>query len=200
MPEAVSEAICSLARSKGLPVHLDGARLFNAAVASGRTAAQLAAPFDSVMFCLSKGLGAPVGSILAGSARFIEDALRARKRFGGGMRQAGILAAAGIVALQENIPRLAEDHQNARRLGERIAALPGLEIDLSTLETNIIVFRVRLSGFPAPKLVEQWKTEGVLALPLDDTQVRAVTHYDVSREQVDFAGDRLESVLRSVGR
>jgi threonine aldolase len=199
LPEAVSEAICALARSKGLPVHLDGARLFNAAVASGRTAAQLASPFDSVMFCLSKGLGAPVGSILAGSARFIEDALKARKRFGGGMRQAGVLAAAGIVALQENITRLAEDHENARRLGERIAALPGLEIDLATLETNIVVFRVRLPGFPASKLVERWKGEGVLALPLDDTQVRAVTHYDVSREQVERAGDRLESIVRSVG-
>jgi threonine aldolase len=200
MPDRVSEEICALVRSKGVPSHLDGARLFNAAVATGRTAAQIAAPFDSVMFCLSKGLGAPVGSILCGPARFIEDALKARKRFGGGMRQAGILAAAGIVALRENVARLAEDHQNARCLGERISLLPGIEIDLARLETNIVVFRVHLPGLSAPKLVERWKGEGVLALALDDTQVRVVTHYDVSREQIEQAGESLESIVRGQER
>src|SRR5437867_10084371 len=130
VPEEETEAICVLARAERIPTHLDGARIFNAAVARGCDAAALARACDSVMFCLSTGLGAPVGSILAGPATFIEEALRVRKRMGGGMRQAGVLAAAGIVALRENVERLSEDHANARRLAEAVAGLKGLAIDM----------------------------------------------------------------------
>src|SRR6267378_2522657 len=123
-PLSVAESICSLARTQRIPIHLDGARLFTAAVAVREDAAELARPFDSVMFCLSKGLGAPVGSLVCGPAGFVDEALRVRKRMGGGMRQAGILAAAGLVALEENVERLAEDHDNARHLAEGIAGIP----------------------------------------------------------------------------
>jgi len=199
-PQPEAEAICDLARGQGIPVHLDGARLFNAAVASGRGAAELARPFDSVMFCLSKGLGAPVGSLLAGARDFIDEALRVRKRLGGGMRQSGVLAAAGLVALEQNVARLAEDHAHARRLAGRLASFPGLSVDPGRVETNILIFEVAGPGLDAPGLVERWKESGVLSLALDDRQVRVVTHYDVSRTQIDAAADRLETILSRAAR
>ncbi len=199
-PQAEAEGICDLARGHGIPVHLDGARLWNAAIASGRSAAVLARPFDSVMFCLSKGLGAPVGSMLVGPQSFIDEALRVRKRLGGGMRQAGVLAAAGLVALEQNLARLADDHAHARRLAARLAAIDGLEVDPARVETNILIFGVSGSTPAAPELVERWKASGVLALALDERQVRVVTHYDVSGRQIDAAADRLERILSRVRR
>jgi threonine aldolase len=196
LPASEAEVIGALARTQRLPTHLDGARLFNAAVALGRDPADLARPFDSVMFCLSKGLGAPVGSVLAGPAPFIEEALRVRKRLGGGMRQAGVLAACGIVALEENVERLAEDHQNARRLAEGIAGLRGLAVDLAKVQTNIVLFRVAAPAVSAHDVVRRWKEQGVLALALDDTQIRAVTHYDVNRAGIERALDGLARILR----
>jgi len=195
LPPDVAGAIAEVARAAKLPLHLDGARLFNAAVAAGRPAADLARPFDSVMFCLSKGLGAPVGSILAGPAAFIEEALRVRKRLGGGMRQAGILAAAGIVALDQHIERLADDHAMARRLAERVVALPRCRVDAGRVETNILIFSVTDAGMPAPRLVERWKDAGVLALALDGTRIRVVTHYDVTPADIEAAADRLEGIV-----
>jgi threonine aldolase len=195
-PVTGAETICTMARAQRIPVHLDGARLFNAAVALGKTPAELARPFDSVMFCLSKGLGAPVGSLICGPAGFIEEALRVRKRLGGGMRQAGVLAAAGLVALEENVERLSEDHANARRLAEGIAAIPGLSIEAARVQTNIVVFSVAPAGITAPEIVEDWKDAGVLALAIDDVQVRAVTHYDVDRAGIERALVVLSRLLR----
>src|SRR5881397_2873960 len=186
-PVGDSESICSLARAQNIPVHLDGARLFNAAVALRRKPDDLARPFDSLMICLSKGLGAPVGSVLCGPKGFIDEGLRVRKRLGGGMRQAGVLAAAGLVALQENVERLAEDHQNALRLAEGISGIRGLSIESARVQTNIVVFEVVGDGITAKEVVGRWKEEGVLALAIDETQVRAVTHYDVDRAGVERA-------------
>ncbi len=194
-PQSSAEAVCRLARDRSIPTHLDGARIFNAASALSRPSAELSGPFDSVMFCLSKGLGAPVGSILAGPAGFIDEALRVRKRLGGGMRQSGVIAAAGIVALHEHVERLAEDHHAARLLAERVAAIEGLEIDLARVQTNIVIFEVRVDGMTAGDLVDRWRAAGVLSLAIDERRVRAVTHYDVSRAQIDTACERLASMM-----
>jgi threonine aldolase len=181
-PKERFREVTELARRRGLKVHLDGARIFNAAVASGLSAAHLAEGTDSVMFCLSKGLAAPVGSILAGSGAFIEEAVAVRKRMGGGMRQVGILAAAGIVALETMVSRLADDHANARLLSERLAEIPGIEIDPASVETNIVIFRT--TKVDAPAFVERLKGAGVLCLPVSADQVRMITHADVTRDQV----------------
>jgi threonine aldolase len=181
-PRERFRAVTELARKRGLKVHLDGARIFNASVASGVPAAQLAEGADSVMFCLSKGLGAPVGSMLAGTKPFIEEAVAVRKRMGGGMRQVGILAAAGLVALETMVDRLADDHANARILAERLAEIPGIEVDPGSVETNIVIFRTR--KIAAATLVDRLKAAGVLCLSISTDQVRMVTHADVTRDQV----------------
>jgi threonine aldolase len=191
VPPERAAAIADLARERRIPAHLDGARLFNAAAALAVPAAALARPFDSVMVCLSKGLGAPVGSVVAGPRGFVEEALRVRKRLGGGMRQAGVLAAAGLVALRDGPPRLAEDHANARRLAERVASIAGLSIDPSRVHTNIVVFEVSAPGRSAPEVVGGWREAGVLALAIDGRRVRAVTHYDVDRRGIEAAADAL---------
>ena len=175
-------AVVELARRRGLKVHLDGARIFNASVASGVPAASLAEGTDSVMFCLSKGLGAPVGSMLVGTGAFIEEAVAMRKRMGGGMRQVGVLAAAGLVALETEVARLGEDHANARLLAERLAEIPGIGIDPSTVETNIVIFRT--GRIAAASLVDSLRAAGVLCLSVSADKVRMVTHHDVSRDQV----------------
>jgi threonine aldolase len=191
-PAAQFQEVVALARSRNLKVHLDGARIFNAAVASGMPARRLAEGTDSVMFCLSKGLCAPVGSLLAGGKYFIEQAVQVRKRMGGGMRQAGILAAAGLVALDTMVDRLAEDHAHARRLADRVSGIPGLEIDPAAVETNIVIFRT--TRRPAAELVERLAGEGVLCLPVAADRVRMVTHADISGEAIDQAGDALRRV------
>jgi threonine aldolase len=199
-PQEEMEAIGALARERRIPIHLDGARLFNAAVATGRPASDLARPFDSVMFCLSKGLGAPVGSLLLGPAGFIDEALRVRKRMGGGMRQAGVLAAAGLVALRDNVERLAEDHARARRLAERVAAIRGLSIDPALVQTNIVIFEVTPPDLGAPEVVARLKEDGVLALAIGERQVRAVTHYDVGDAGIARACDSLARIVASAAR
>src|SRR5580700_290367 len=163
-----------------LPVHLDGARIFNAATALGIPVAELTSGFSSVMFCLSKGLCAPVGSMLVGSRSFIEQARLVRKALGGGMRQAGILAAAGLIALEEMPKRLAEDHANARFLAESLAELPQVEIDLETVQTNIVIFELKATRGPGPMLA-RLKQRGVLAGIAAAHQIRFVTHNDVDR-------------------
>src|SRR5215207_1318830 len=196
MTRARTEEICARAHAAGLAVHLDGARVFNAAAALGETVAALARPVDSVMFCLSKGLGAPVGSMLLGTRGFVEEARAWRKLLGGGMRQAGVLAAAGLVALEESPPRLPEDHANARRLAEGVAALPGVRIDPASVQTNIVIFDVKATGLAADEICARVRTShGVLCSGFGDS-IRMVTHYDVTREDIDIALDALRQVLK----
>ena len=194
MARARTEEICEKAHGKNLPVHLDGARIFNAATALNETVANLARPADSVMFCLSKGLGAPVGSMLLGTRAFIDEARVIRKMLGGGMRQAGVLAAAGLVALQETPKQLPEDHANARRLADGLAELAGVKIDPERVVTNIVIFDVADTGMAADEICAQLRARGVLASGFG-TSIRMVTHYDVSREDIDTALRELQSVL-----
>ncbi|HXH10556.1 MAG TPA: low-specificity L-threonine aldolase [Alphaproteobacteria bacterium] len=189
-------AIREYALSVGVPMHLDGARLMNACVATGLTPKDYAVYFDSCTLCLSKGLGAPVGSLIIGSKAFIERAHRFRKQFGGGMRQAGILAAAGIYALQHNVERLAEDHLNAKRLASGIADIDGLDVDVNAVETNIVYFHVRKAGLTVPMLLERLKAEGVLMGGTGPTSIRAVTHLDVDKEGIDRAIEVLHAAMR----
>jgi threonine aldolase len=183
-------AIGALAAVRGLARHLDGARLFNAEVASGIPACEWAAQFDSVSLCLSKGLGAPIGSLICGSRELIARAHRARKQLGGGMRQAGVIAAAGLWALEHNVERLAEDHANARRLAEGLASLPGVEL-VAKPETNMVVFRVP----DAAGLVKRAAARGVLLGAIAADRIRAVTHLDVARDDIDQAVRVLGGVL-----
>ncbi len=177
-------------------MHLDGARLLNACVATGLTPRDYAQYFDSCTLCLSKGLGAPVGSLVIGSNEFMAQAHRFRKQFGGGMRQAGILAAAGIYALEHNVERLAEDHLNAKRLAQGIADIDGLDVDVNGVVTNILFFHVRLPGLTVPMLLERLKAEGVLMVGTGPKSIRAVTHLDVSKEGIDRAIEALRQVVR----
>jgi threonine aldolase len=190
------EAILDVGRRHRLPVHFDGARIFNAAVALGVPAAALAAGFDSLMFSLSKGLGAPVGSLLCGRRDFIHEARRVRKMFGGGMRQVGILAAAGRIALRKGPARLPEDHENAARLAHALAGLRGIELDPATVRTNIVIFRLtpELCGGSATEFLGRSEAAGVLGGAVNEEKVRFVTHRDVSREQIDRAIERIARI------
>ncbi len=186
-PLQLLEEIWAGAAAHKLPLHLDGARIFNAAVALGVDVKTLTRGFDTVMFCLSKGLGAPVGSMLVGSAELMMRARIFRKALGGGMRQVGVLAAAGLIALEEGPKHLAEDHANARLLAEALAHIGGVAIDLDSVETNIVVFRLT-NGMRGADLVVRLKGRGVLANALGPDLVRLVTHRDVSRNEcVDAA-------------
>jgi len=186
--------ICEGAHALGIPVHLDGARLFNAAAALSETVAALAAPCDSVMFCLSKGLGAPVGSMLLGSGAFIEEARAWRKLLGGGMRQAGVIAAAGLVALEESPQLLHKDHANARRLAEGVAELPGVRIDPECVVTNIVIFDIEGTRQAADAICARLRARGVLASGFGSS-IRMVTHYDVSTADIDAAVSALRDAL-----
>ncbi|HEY6401568.1 MAG TPA: GntG family PLP-dependent aldolase [Blastocatellia bacterium] len=183
-PLNVCREICENAHAIGLPVHLDGARIFNAAIALDTTVAEVARPFDSVMFCLSKGLGAPVGSMIAGSKDFIREAIVARKILGGGMRQVGVLAAAGLIALEESPKILVEDHANAKGLAEGLAELRGVNIDPERVQTNIVIFDIAATGMTTAQLSSELKSHGVLANGVNAREMRMVTHYDVNREQI----------------
>lgn len=176
--------LCAWAHASGVNTHLDGARLFNASVASGASVLELAKPFDSVSVCFSKGLGAPIGSCLAGSKQFIKAARRARKLFGGGMRQVGILAAAAIYALDHHVDRLHEDHANAKLLAKAIAECSFLQLADSEPETNIVIFHIDPAWGTADRFVDQLKSHSVLSLAFGPQSVRLVTHLDVSREQI----------------
>src|SRR6266567_4680300 len=194
LARARTEDICARAHEKNLPVHLDGARIFNAAAALGETVADLARPADSVMFCLSKGLGAPVGSMLLGERAFIDEARVVRKMLGGGMRQAGVLAAAGLVALEESPEHLPEDHANAKRLAEGVAELPRVKIDPERVVTNIVIFDVSNTGQTADAICAQLRERGVLASGFGSS-IRAVTHYDVARDDIETALRELRAIL-----
>lgn len=182
MSKARMYEICHRAHEAGLPVHLDGARIFNAAAALDDSVAELTRPFDSVMFCLSKGLGAPAGSMILGSRAFIERARVWRKLLGGGMRQVGILAAAGLVALERMPQRLREDHANAQLLARGLAEIPGIEIDPERVRTNILIFDATATGLDSSTFSQRLKERGVLANGINPREMRMVTHYDVTRE------------------
>ena len=185
-PLARIGAVTDVARRLGLRTHLDGARLMNAVVATGVSARDYAAPFDSAWIDFTKGLGAPVGAALAGSREFIAEAWRLKQQMGGAMRQAGIIAAAGVFALRHHVKRLAEDHANARRLAEALAALPGIVLDPATIETNIVIFELR-GGLDADAAVAAVLARGVRMGAMGPRTIRAVTHLDVSADQIDRA-------------
>jgi threonine aldolase len=195
-PTAVVENICEKAHAAGLRVHLDGARIFNAAVALGESVAQMTQKFDSVMFCLSKGLGAPVGSMLLGSREFIAKARIGRKLLGGGMRQAGVIAAAGLIALEESPKRLHEDQANAQHLARGLAGLPGISIDPRNVATNIVIFDVQGTGRTAAEISDEIGRLNVLCSATDKFAVRMVTHCDVDRAGVEKA---IRAVAKVVG-
>jgi threonine aldolase len=179
--------IRAVANKHGLVMHLDGARLMNACAATGIRPAEYAGPFDSVSICLSKGLGAPVGSLLAGSHDFIYRGRRFRKMFGGGMRQAGILAAAGIYALEHHIDRLVDDHRNARRMAEALSQLSGISLNPAHVQTNILVMDIGPSGLAPAEAAKLLREHNTLVLPFGPTHLRAVTHLDVDADDIDRA-------------
>ena len=192
-------AIRGVAQEHGLKMHLDGARLMNACVAKGHQPADYAQHFDTVSTCFSKGLGAPVGSAVAGTRETIKRVHRFRKMFGGGMRQSGILAAAAIYALDHHVQRLAEDHAHARRLAEGMEELPGVTVDMAAVETNIVYFDVRESVLTGKELCDRLREQGVWMMAVAPQRIRAVTHLDVNREGIDRALRVLHSILRSAG-
>ena len=187
--------ICEKAHGRGLPVHMDGARIFNASVALKTSVADLTRKCDSVMFTLSKGLGAPAGSILLGTKDLIKEARIWRKRMGGGMRQVGILAAAGLIALEEGPARLHEDHRNARRLAKGLAEIKGIKIDLDSVVTNIVVFDISETGLTSPDLCSRLKEKYILAVGIDDKTMRMVTHLDLSETDIDSTLESLQDIL-----
>ena len=189
------ESVRELARRCGLRTHMDGARIFNAATAEGVDVRRMTTGFDSVSFCLSKGLGGPVGSLVCGSCEFIARALRMRKQLGGGMRQAGIIAAAGIYALENMVGRLAEDHLMARRLAEGIESIHGLDVPLERIRTNMVFFELAEGSLTVDRLVELAAARGLLFLPVGGRRFRMVAHYGLTIEHMDRAVHILQEVM-----
>jgi len=194
-PERIA-AVAEVAQRQGLPVHLDGARVFNAAVALGVDVRAITQHVDSVTFCLSKGLSAPVGSVLCGSQAFIERARGIRKMLGAGMRQAGWIAAAGIVALEQLVPRLAEDHANARALAERLARIPGLAVDLERVQSNLVFFTITAPQLTARELVARLAAAGVRCNAPGERRIRMVTYRGISREDVEYAAEAVARAMK----
>ena len=190
------QEIVDRAHDQGLPVHLDGARIFNAAIVLRRDVAEIASLFDSVMFCLSKGLGAPAGSMIVGSRAFIDRGVPVRRMLGGGMRQVGVLAAAGVVALDKMIARLEEDHANAQILAKGLAEIDGIEIDPERIQTNIVVFDIAGIGQSTAECTAKLKQRGVLANGINARQIRMVTHKDVSRSDIEAALGAIREAMR----
>jgi threonine aldolase len=188
--------IFRVAKAKGLSVHLDGARLWNASVATGVTLNEYAQCADSVSVCISKGLGCPVGSLVAGSKEFVDRVHRFRKMVGGGLRQAGILAAAGIYALDHHVDRLKEDHDNAKRLALGLKEIRGIAVNPDHVETNIIIFGVAGTGMTSPAVRDAMQKEGVLMNALPGNEIRVVTHLDVTRDDIDTSLAAFRKVIR----
>jgi threonine aldolase len=180
-PVPIMEEICDAAHERGIPVHLDGARIFNAAIALGQSVAQITRKFDSVMFCLSKGLAAPVGSVLVGSRKFIDEARSVRKALGGGMRQAGILAAAGLIAIEEMPKRLHEDHANAKLLAQGLEQVSRIKVYHEKVKTNIVVFDTTDTAMTPTEMLRRLREQGLIASTAGDSHIRLLTHKDVSR-------------------
>ncbi len=195
MPVERIEEICEQAHARGLPVHLDGARIFNAACAVQRDVKELVRPVDSVMFCLSKGLAAPIGSMIAGTRQFIDRALAVRRMFGGSMRQVGVIAAAGIIALEKMVKRLAEDQANAQLLARGLAEISGIQLDPEKIQTNILVFDIARAGISTNDFSARLKEQGVLANGISAREMRMVTHKDVSRTDCETALNIVKTIL-----
>ncbi len=189
------QALCAVARDRGLAVHLDGARIFNAAIAAGVPVAAYTGGVDSVMFCLTKGLGCPLGSVLAGSRTFVERADQVRRMLGGGLRQAGIIAAPGIVALEQMVDRLADDHAHAQRLAQGVASIPGLDIDVTTVETNMVYVDHRQSGLTTDAVLQRLAEAGVIASGRPPHQIRMVTHHHHDSTTIDQALVRIRAAM-----
>jgi threonine aldolase len=198
MTPADTKAVCDVAHESGVAVHLDGARIFNAAVALEVPVAELTRDVDDASFCLSKALSCPVGSVIVGSKEFISEAKRWRKMVGGGMRQAGILAAAGLVALDTMVDRLAEDHQNARRLAAGLANINGLTVDADSIQTNIVIFDVDESVGTAPDFIKAMATAEVQVSYPGERAVRMVTHRHISGDDVEEALSRTSKIVREL--
>jgi len=194
-PTKVSEEICDRAHDAGIRVHLDGARIFNAATYLGEDVADMTKKFDSIQFCLSKGLGAPVGSMIVGSREFIERCRSIRKMLGGGMRQAGVLAAAGLIALEKGSKRLQVDHDHAKLLATGLAAIPGITLNPAKVQTNIVIFNLKTSGWSSSDFLQTLAKRDVLAVPVDNERVRMVTHLDVDRNDVEKAAAAVQEVF-----
>ncbi len=197
-PLAQIQEIAQLVRGQHLGFHLDGARLFNASVATGVSVADYCQPFDSASICLSKGLGAPMGSMIVGTEGFIHRARRYRKMFGGGLRQIGYMAAAALYALDHQVERLAEDHRRARRLAEGLTQIPGIYVDLDTVQTNIVIAEVSGTGRSSEALAHQLTQEGVLISVFGPKRIRFVTHLEITEADIDHTLDLVTAVLRPV--
>jgi threonine aldolase len=195
-PTEVVEEICDNAHAQGIAVHLDGARVFNAATYLKADVAQITRKFDSVQFCVSKGLGAPVGSLIVGSREFIERCRPLRKMLGGGMRQAGVLAAAALVALEQGPQRLWIDHENAKLLAEGLAAIPGVRLNPGKVQTNIVIFGIEGGKMSSSEFLEALKRRGVIALPVDASRVRMVTHLHVDRTAIEATIATVAEVMK----
>jgi threonine aldolase len=187
--------ISAICKKQGIKMHLDGARLWNASVATGIPLKEYAKYFDSVMVCFSKGMGCPVGSVLAGEKKFIAVAARNRKMLGGGMRQSGILAGAGLYALKHNIKRMADDHRRAKMLGQTISQISKIKIDLTSVQTNIVIFDIERTGMNSEQAMARLAQKGVWVVSFGTTKLRAVTHLDVSDGDIVRAGKILKTVF-----
>jgi len=195
-PTKIAHEICDNAHDAGISVHLDGASIFNAATYLGEDVAEMTKKFDSIQFCLSKGLGAPVGSMILGSRDFIERCRSIRKMLGGGMRQAGVLAAAGLVALDKGPKRLHVDHENAKFLANQLASTAGINLNAAKVQTNIVIFDVRDSGWSSGDVLKALEQRHVLAVPVDNHKIRMVTHLDVDRNDVERAAQTVKEVFQ----
>ena len=195
-PQQMLNEICDQAHDRGLKVHMDGARVFNAATCLGTPVSEVVAKVDSVMFCLSKALGAPVGSLLAGRTDFIDRARLARKLLGGSMRQAGVLAAAGLVALENSPAGLARDHENARFIAESLSQMPGISVNPTDVQTNIVILDVRSTGMTGKEMSAKLRDHGVLSNAIAEYRMRMLTHFDVTREQCEQAMGIMSEVLQ----
>jgi threonine aldolase len=196
-PQGDAERICAAARAHGISSYLDGARLWNAAIATGRSVGELAQPFDLVSVAFSKGLGAPGGAVLAGRRDVLAHAVRARRMFGGAMRQVGFFGAAALYALDHHVDRLAEDHEHARLIADRLVDCPTIELDIATVQTNIVIFSIRDPRSDAAAFVEEARRRGVLLVAFGPATVRAVTHLDVTKDACEKAAEVLAGMLGS---
>ncbi|OGQ49382.1 MAG: threonine aldolase [Deltaproteobacteria bacterium RIFCSPLOWO2_02_56_12] len=196
-PTQLMHEICDRAHDAGIAVHLDGARIFNAATYLGEGVAEMTKKFDSIQFCLSKGLGAPVGSVIVGSKAFIERCRSIRKMLGGGMRQAGVIAAAGLIALEKGPKRLRIDHENAGLLAERLAEIPGIRINPAKVQTNIVIYDIQQTGLSSADFLAELARRKVLGVPVDAEKIRMVTHLDVDRKNVEEAVETIREMLKS---